>query len=70
MGVGLRFRNQEVPEGDRVEVFIRPETVPKMRKLLSIVGGRVLLEEHEKGCVHMILEKTSPPESSNATDMR
>ena len=66
--MGLRFRNPDVPKGDKVEVFIKPETVPKMKKLLSIVGGRVLLEEHEKGYVHMILEKTSPPESLNATN--
>ncbi len=40
-----------------------------MKKLLSIVGGRVLFEEHKKGYVHMILEKANPPESLNATDI-
>ncbi len=57
MGVGLRFRNPETPPGDRIEIFIKPETEPKMRKLLSIVGGSIVLEERHHDYIHMIVEK-------------
>ena len=40
-----------------MEVFIKPETVPKMRKLLGIVGGQIIEEDAHPGYVHMILEK-------------
>ena len=59
LGVGLRFRNPDVPVGDKVEVFMKTETLPKMKKLLSIVGGKILLEEKKDGYIHMIIQKTS-----------
>ena len=66
MGVGLRFRNPETPVGDKVEIYIKPETTLKMKRLLSIVGGRILLQETKDGYVHMIIEKTPPPSSHKA----
>jgi len=38
-------------------VLIPYDTLPKMKKLLGIVGGRVILEEHLKDHVRMIVEK-------------
>ena len=46
-----------------MEIFIKPETEHKMKKLLSIVGGSIILEEHHKDYIHMIVRKEQPPYS-------
>lgn len=59
----MRFRDPKTPVGDKIEVFIRPETITKMKKLLSIVGGKIIFEKKERDYVHLIIEKsdTSSP---------
>jgi len=42
-----------------VEVFIKPETIEKMKKLLSIVGGKIIFERKEKDYVHLVIEKSA-----------
>ena len=57
MGVGLRFRDPQTPPGDRIEIFITPDTAVKMHKLLSIVGGKIVTEDTHPEYIHMIVEK-------------
>lgn len=57
MGVGLRLRNPDTPAGFRMEVLIMIETLPKMRQLLEIVGGRTVEEKLYSGFVKMVIEK-------------
>ena len=46
-----------------------PQTLPKIKKLLSIVGGHIVLQETEDGYIHMILEKdTSKKEQGNLSE--
>ncbi len=64
----MRFRDPNIPSGDRVEIFIMPQTLPKIKKLLSIVGGHIVFQETEDGYIHMILEKdTSQKEQGNVS---
>lgn len=57
-GVGIRFRNPKTPIGERIEIFIRPDTLPKMKKLLNIVRGRIIQQDIHSDYIHMIVEKT------------
>ena len=60
MGVGLRFKDPKTPAGYRIEVFLRPDTMPKMEKLLSIVGGKIIFRDDQKDFIHLVVEKTPP----------
>ncbi len=42
-----------------MEVLIDLETLPKMNRLLGIVGGKVLLKEGHESYVRLIVEKAS-----------
>jgi len=43
--------------GYRMEILIDYETLPKMKKLLNVVGGRILLKEAHYTFVRLIIEK-------------
>ena len=43
--------------GYRMEALIDYETLPKMKKLLKVVGGRILLKEVHCTFVRLIIEK-------------
>ena len=58
VGVGLRFRDPDTPIGFKIEVSLRPDTMPKMKKLLSILGGKIIFREDNKDFIHIIVEKT------------
>jgi hypothetical protein len=43
--------------GYRIETLIDHETLSKMKKLLKIAGGKILLEESHSNFVRLIIEK-------------
>ncbi|NDY42936.1 hypothetical protein G3N55_08790 [Dissulfurirhabdus thermomarina] len=59
----MRFRDPKTPTGYRMEVLLRPDTLPKMRRLLEIVDGRIVAEDHAGDHVRLVVEK-GPPEAA------
>ncbi|MGB9712452.1 hypothetical protein [Dissulfurimicrobium hydrothermale] len=57
MGVGLRLRSPNTPREYRIKVLIMPDVMPKMIRLLNIVGGKVIKEHHGHGFIELIIEK-------------
>ncbi len=53
--VGLRFRNPFTPRGYIVDVQIDAEVLPKMKKLISILGLSVLLLDKTSKSVRLII---------------
>jgi hypothetical protein len=55
----LRLRNPSTPNGYQLEVLIDLDRMSKMNKLLTIVGGRILLKEIHETYIKLIVEKTA-----------
>jgi hypothetical protein len=45
--------------GYRMETLIDYEILPKMKKLLNIVGGRILSKEFHYNFIRLVIEKSS-----------
>jgi len=54
--------------GYKMETLIDYETLSKMKKLLKIVGGRILLEESYCTFVRLIIEKDLNTHDSGTCD--
>ncbi|MBW1718144.1 MAG: hypothetical protein JRJ43_01085 [Deltaproteobacteria bacterium] len=54
--------------GYKVETLIDYETLSKMKKLLKIVGGRILLKESHCTFVRLIIEKGLNTHDSGTCD--
>jgi hypothetical protein len=55
----LRLRNPATPKGYQMEVLFDLDIMPKMNKLLAIVGGKILLKEIHKTYIRLIVEKNA-----------